>query len=43
MSNFKLVSTQLRVSCMLAQSSGIVGLTLFSCYLKARKEKTKYE
>ena len=29
-------------SFMLTQFSGIVGLTLFSCYLKARKECTKY-
>ena len=29
-------------SFMLAQSSGIVGLALFSCYLKARKEIRKY-
>ena len=35
MSNYKLVS--MRPSFMFAQSSGIVGLTLFSCFLKARK------
>ena len=42
MNNYKLVSMQLRVS-LLAQSSGIVGLTLFSCYLKARNENTTYQ
>ena len=30
-------------SFMLAQSSGRVGLTWFSCYLKWRKEITKYQ
>ena len=28
---------------MLGQCSGIVGLALFSCYVKASKENTKYE
>ena len=30
-------------SFIFAQSSGIVGLALFSCYLKGRKEITKYQ
>ena len=41
MNNYKLVYAT--PSFILAQSSGIVGLTLFSCYLKARKENTKYQ
>ena len=30
------------LSFMLAKSSGKIHLTLFSCYLKSRKENTKY-
>ena len=41
MNDFKIVSMQLRVSS--SQSSGTVGLALFSCYLKGRKEITKYQ